>query len=107
MSEAHVVQSDDDRRPIGKVIGIDHEVWAGFVVTFNFALLVMAALSFTSGGVFMKHSEGLRRFTPSLLTGILFLAGAACQALAMRREEMSVAYIVVLGFASVLAFVFE
>jgi quaternary ammonium compound-resistance protein SugE len=43
---------------------------------------------------------------PSFVTAILFLAGAACQSLAMRREDMSVSYIVVLGLESILAFVF-
>ena len=75
-------------------------------MTFNLVLLVIAALSFTCGGVFMKYSLGLTRLMPSLLTGILFLAGAGCQALGMRREDMSVAYIFVLGLESVLAFVF-
>jgi len=75
-------------------------------MTFNFALLVMAALSYTCGGVFMKYSQGLTRLLPSMAIGIFFLAGAACQALAMRRQDMSVSYIVVLGLESVLAFVF-
>jgi multidrug transporter EmrE-like cation transporter len=75
-------------------------------LTFNFALLVMAALCFTCGGVMMKYSDGLTRLMPSVLTGILFLAGAACQARAMRGEDMSVSYVVVLGLESVLAFVF-
>jgi small multidrug resistance pump/quaternary ammonium compound-resistance protein SugE len=69
-------------------------------------LLVLAALAFTAGGVCMKYSEGLTRLGPSIWVGILFLAGAGCQALAMRREELSVTYIFVLGLESVLAFVF-
>ncbi|MFN0105501.1 MAG: DMT family transporter [Bryobacteraceae bacterium] len=72
----------------------------------NVALLLIAALCFTAGGVCMKYSEGLTRLTPSVVLGILFLAGAGFQALAMRREEMSVAYVFVLGLESVLAFFF-
>lgn len=72
----------------------------------NVVLLALAALSFTCGGVCMKHSEGLTRLGPSLALGALFLLGAGLQALAMRREEMAVAYIFVLGLESVLAFAF-
>lgn len=54
----------------------------------------------------MKYSEGLTRPAPSLLMAVLFLAGASLQALAMRREDMSVAYIFVLGLESMLAFAF-
>jgi multidrug transporter EmrE-like cation transporter len=72
----------------------------------NVVLLTLAALSFTCGGVFMKQSEGLTRLGPSVALGALFLLGAGLQALAMRREEMAVAYIFVLGLESVLAFVF-
>ena len=69
-------------------------------------LLLAAALAYTLGGVCMKHSAGLTRLLPSLAIAVLFLGGAACQALAMRRAEMSVAYIYVLGLESILAFVF-
>ena len=72
----------------------------------NVFLLILAALCFTAGGVCMKYSMGLTRVWPSIWLGILFLAGAGCQAVAMRREEMSVAYIFVLGLESVLVFVF-
>lgn len=72
----------------------------------NVVVLALAALSFTCGGVFMKQSEGLTRLGPSVALGALFLLGAGLQALAMRREEMAVAYIFVLGLESVLAFAF-
>jgi len=70
----------------------------------NLILMIVAALCFVVGGVFMKQSEGLTKIGPTVLLGILFLAGAGCQAIAMRREELSVAYIFVLGLESVLAF---
>lgn len=72
----------------------------------NVVLFVLAAVAFTVGGVCMKYSDGLTRLTPTILVAILFLAGAGCQGLAMRREEMSVAYIFVLGLESILAFAF-
>ena len=54
----------------------------------------------------MKTSAGLTRVWPSLLMSLFFLAGAALQALAMRNEDMSVAYISVLGVETLLAFAF-
>ena len=51
----------------------------------NVVLLLLAALSFTVGGICMKHSDGLTKAGPSVLLGILFLLGAGLQALAMRR----------------------
>jgi len=67
---------------------------------------MVAALCFTLGGICMKTSVGLTRLWPSLLMAFLFLLGAALQALAMRNEDMSVAYISVLGVESLLAFAF-
>jgi multidrug transporter EmrE-like cation transporter len=72
----------------------------------NVVLLSLAALAFTVGGVCMKYSEGLTQLRPSVLLGVLFLAGAALQAVAMRRADLSVAYVFVLGLESVLAFGF-
>jgi small multidrug resistance pump/quaternary ammonium compound-resistance protein SugE len=63
-----------------------------------------AAIAFTAGGVFMKYSNGLTRLGPSVAMFVLFAGGAAAQAMAMRRTEMSATYIFVLGLESVLAF---
>ena len=68
--------------------------------------LMVAALCFTLGGICMKASTGLTRLWPSMLMALLFLLGAALQALAMRNEDMSVAYISVLGIECLLAFAF-
>jgi multidrug transporter EmrE-like cation transporter len=65
--------------------------------------LIAAALCFAVGGVFMKSSAGLTQVWPSVLMSLLFLAGAGLQALAMRQQDMSVAYISVLGLESLLA----
>jgi multidrug transporter EmrE-like cation transporter len=67
-------------------------------------LLVGASFAFTLGGVCMKYSEGLTKNGPSILLFVLFSAGAAFQALAMKNSEMAITYIVVLGLESVLAF---
>jgi multidrug transporter EmrE-like cation transporter len=60
-------------------------------------MLVAAALAFSAGGVFMKLSNGLSRPAPTAAFLALFTAGAALQALGMRRDDFSVAYIFVLG----------
>lgn len=52
----------------------------------------------------MKASEGLTRLAPSTAVFVLFCGGAACQAIAMRRTEMGVAYIFVLGLEALAAF---
>ena len=60
-------------------------------------MLVAAALAFSAGGVFMKLSEGMSRPAPTAAFLALFIAGASLQAIGMRRDELSVAYIFVLG----------
>src|SRR6476646_4421291 len=70
----------------------------------QFFLLATAALLFAFGGLAMKASAGLTRVAPSAAVFILFCAGAACQALGMRRTEMGVAYISVLGLEALTAF---
>ncbi len=66
--------------------------------------LILAALCFTLGGVCMKASAGLTRVWPSVVMSLLYLTGAALQAVVMRHEDMSVAYISVLGLETLLAF---
>jgi multidrug transporter EmrE-like cation transporter len=70
----------------------------------NFLLLLAASVAYTIGGVCMKYSQGLTRTLPSILLFALFIAGAAFQAIAMKKSEMAVTYIFVLGLESVLAF---
>ena len=72
-----------------------------------FASMVMAAaLFFTVGGIFMKLSEGLTKFWPTVIVLALFVIGAALQTLAMKREDLAVTYLWVLGIESILAFAF-
>ena len=69
-----------------------------------FASMVMAAaLFFTVGGIFMKLSEGLTKFWPTVIVFALFV-GTALQTLAMKREDLAVTYLWVVGLESILAF---
>lgn len=52
----------------------------------------------------MKYSAGLTRAAPSIAVFLLFCAGAACQAIAMKRAEMGIVYVLVLGLEAVVAF---
>src|SRR2546427_1480902 len=75
--------------------------------TFLFAAtVILAALLFTVGGIFMKLSDGLTKFWPTMIVFALFLTGAALQAIAMKREELAVTYLLVVGLEDILAFVF-
>jgi multidrug transporter EmrE-like cation transporter len=68
-------------------------------------LLVVASVLFACGGLCMKYSEGLAKLGPSVGVFVLFGIGAACQAVAMKRNDMGVAYLFVLGLEAVFAFV--
>ena len=68
--------------------------------------VILAALFFTVGGVFMKLSEGLTKFWPTVIVFALFAMGAALQTLAMKREDLAVTYLWVVGLESSLAFAF-
>jgi small multidrug resistance pump/quaternary ammonium compound-resistance protein SugE len=70
------------------------------------AFSILAALAYTFGGVCMKKSDGLKQLTPSLLIFLFFFAGAGLQAVSMRKAELGVTYLFVLGLESILAFAF-
>jgi multidrug transporter EmrE-like cation transporter len=67
-------------------------------------LTCLAALSFSVGGYYMKLSAGLTQFRPTVLVFALFAIGAGLQTLAMRGQQMTVTYIVVLGLEAIAAF---
>lgn len=67
-------------------------------------LTVLAAFSFSIGGVFMKLAAGLTRPAASLALFACFVTGAACQTLAMKYADMGVAYLFVLGLEALVAF---
>ncbi|MCG9891563.1 MAG: SMR family transporter [Thermosynechococcaceae cyanobacterium MS004] len=70
-------------------------------------MAIAAALSFTVGGIFMQMSEGLSKLLPTLLLYGMFVTGASFQTLAMRKSEMGITYLLVLGLESVLAVIFS
>ena len=70
----------------------------------QFFLMIVAALLFAVGGLFMKASDGLTRLTPSAAVFLFFCAGAARQSVAMKRGEMSAIYVAVLGLEAMAAF---
>lgn len=70
-------------------------------------LAFLAAVSFSVGGVFMKLSEGMSRPLPSAAFLGLFVLGAVLQALALRRTDLGVVYIAVLGLEAALTLVFS
>jgi len=63
-----------------------------------------AALSFAVGGYFMKLSHGLTRLGPAALVYVCFGLGASLQTLAMRDEQMTVTYVIVLGLEALAAY---
>lgn len=69
-------------------------------------LVLIAAISFTVGGIYMKFAAGLSQLIPSLLVYLCFIVGASLQTLAMQKSSLSVTYILVLGLESVLALLF-
>ena len=71
----------------------------------SLALAIVAALCFTTGGVFMKLSDGLTRPAPTLTLMALFAIGAGLNAILVKRAgEMGSAYLLVLALEGVLAF---
>ncbi len=66
------------------------------------ALYSLAAAMYVSGGMFMKLSQGLARFLPTLALVVFFGAGALVQAWAMQREALGPSYVVVLGLEALL-----
>jgi multidrug transporter EmrE-like cation transporter len=65
--------------------------------------LISAALCFAAGGFFMKSSAGATRLNASAAFISLFIIGAVLQARAMKRSDMGVVYIAVLGLEAILA----
>jgi multidrug transporter EmrE-like cation transporter len=66
-------------------------------------LLLAAALSYSIGGYYMKLAEGFSKGWPSLVVLGLFCLGASLQMFAMRQSEMTVSYMMVLGFEAITA----
>ena len=68
-------------------------------------LYSIAAIMYVVGGALMKYSQGITHALPTLGLTALFSAGALIQARAMRYEQLSSSYIVVLGLEALLAII--
>ena len=68
-------------------------------------LYSVAAIMYVLGGALMKYSQGLTQALPTLGLTALFSTGALIQARAMRYEQLSSSYIVVLGIEALLAMI--
>jgi multidrug transporter EmrE-like cation transporter len=66
-------------------------------------LTLGAAFSYALGGVCMKSSAGMSRLGPTLLFYVLFGAGATQEALAMRKTELGVTYLTIVGMEAAVA----
>ena len=66
-------------------------------------LSLFAAGAYTVGGLFMRKSDGFAHALPGVMVFGCFCLGAALQTLAMKRSELSVNYILVLGLEAALA----
>jgi quaternary ammonium compound-resistance protein SugE len=73
----------------------------------RFVLPSLAAISFASGGYFMKLSNGAGRLAPTIGFLALFCVGALLQAAAMKKEDLGSIYLLVLGLEAALALVFS
>lgn len=60
-------------------------------------MVVLAAVSYSVGGYYMKLSNGFSQMMPTVFVFMLFCLGAGLQTWAMRNEQMTVTYIVTLG----------
>jgi multidrug transporter EmrE-like cation transporter len=65
--------------------------------------LILASVIYAVGGLCMKLSDGLTRPWPSAMIFVLFMTGATLQTLGMRRADLGVAYIMVLGMEALAA----
>ena len=70
-------------------------------------LLIAAAVCFACGGLAMKFADGIARPVPAATFLVLFVSGAVLQSLALRKADLGVAYIAVLGLEAVLTFFFS
>jgi len=67
-------------------------------------LPLAAAIAYALGGACMKLSEGFRRPLPTIGLYALFLLGATLQTFALKRADLGVSYVLVLGLEAVVAF---
>jgi len=73
----------------------------------EFLLLVAASVCFACGGLAMKFADGVAKPGAAAAFLVLFGIGAILQSFGLRKADLGVAYIVVLGLEAVLTFVFS
>lgn len=82
---------------------MNHHPYKKKEVAMQTLILLGAAVSYSVGGYFMKLSHGLTKGGPIALVMGLFCLGAGLQMYAMRNTEMTITYIMVLGFEAITA----
>lgn len=58
---------------------------------------------YVAGGAFMKYSQGLTRWLPTIALIVTFSIGALIQAWAIKHQDLGTSYTVVLGLEAALA----
>jgi small multidrug resistance pump len=71
-------------------------------MTSGLVTVTAASLAFALGGALMKPSHGFTRPWPSLAVALLFVAGAALLARAIRSDQLATTYAVGLGLEAML-----
>ena len=66
-------------------------------------IAILAAITYTIGGTFMKLSAGFTEFVPSIMVYICFLIGATLQVFLLNKAHMGISYILVLGLEALAA----
>ena len=66
-------------------------------------LVMIAAVAYTVGGIYMKLSAGLSQLVPSLFVYLFFATGASLQTLAMDKSDLGGTYILVLCLECIFA----
>ena len=71
-------------------------------MTSGLGTVAAASFAFALGGALMKPSHGFSRLWPSLAVTLLFVAGAALLARALRTDQLATTYVVGLGLEAIL-----
>lgn len=72
---------------------------------FAMIMVLCGSMAFAVGGAFMKASDGLTRFTPTLVVLISFVVGAGLLTRAVASSNLSTTLVVGLGIEAVLTMI--
>lgn len=70
-------------------------------------MAIVAAVSYTIGGIFMKLSGGFSQLAPTAMVYLFFLAGASLQTYITHNAHLGITYMLVLGLEAVCAVLFS